>query len=244
MFRGKFHEAPTILDLFGLWFVCLVIVYLLLLASAAILNFRKHRRYLASVFAQEHNGIFPPAAYEYRSRAQFLGLPLVHIRIGDRFSPLRPPVKAWIAFGHHAVGGLCAFGATAIAPIAVGGLAIGLFTLGGFAAGLLAFGGIAFGVGAQGGIAIGWQSTGFVAAAWSAARGSFALAHDFALGGFVSAAQPNTDLAHQFIDSSPIFRLFHFENRLSFWINFLWIAPLFIQWRLIARARRREQPAV
>jgi hypothetical protein len=196
------------------------------------------------VLAQEHNGVFPPAAYEYRSRAEFLGLPLVHIRVGDRFSSLRPPVKAWIALGQHAVGGFAAFGATAIAPIAIGGLAVGLFSLGGFVVGLTAFGGFALGVGAQGGIALGWQATGFAAAAWNAAVGLFALAHDYAFGHFAYAAQVNTTATQHIYDSSLIFRIFRFENRHSFWVNFLWIAPLFIQWRLVARANRREQSAV
>jgi RNA polymerase sigma factor (sigma-70 family) len=242
-FHGKGGEPLRLLDLVQVWFACLVIVYLLLLACAGIFNDRKYRRHLASVLAREHNGVFPAAAYEYRSRAEFLGLPLVHIRLGDRFSRLRPPIKAWIAFGHHAVGGLFAFGATAVAPFAIGGMAIGVFTLGGFVAGGLSFGAFAFGVGAQGVIALGWQSAGFCAVAWSAATGAFAFAHDFATAAFAHALQANTDAARQFIDSAPILRFFRFENRHSLWINFLWIAPLFIQWRLIARSRRREQSA-
>jgi hypothetical protein len=142
------------------------------------------------------------------------------------------------------VGGLFAFGATAIAPFAIGGLAIGIFTIGGFVAGLLSFGGFAVGVGAQGAIALGWQSAGFCAIGWSAATGAFAFAHDFATGAFAHGLQANTDAAQQFIDSAPILRFFRFENRHSLWINILWIAPLFIQWRLIARARRRTQAAV
>jgi RNA polymerase sigma factor (sigma-70 family) len=243
MFRGKYHEPVTFLNLFEFWFVCFVIVYLLLMASAAIFNHRRQRRYLASVLAREHNGDFPSAAWEYCSRAQLFGVPLVHIRIGDRFASLRPPVKAWIAVGHYAVGGLAAFGATAVAPFAIGGFAIGLFTLGGFVLGLGAFGGIALGIAAQGGIALGWQSAGFCAVAWSAANANFALAHDFATGSFAYAVQANTDLARQFINSSLIFRFFRFENRHWLWVNFLWITPLFLQWRLIARARRTEQPA-
>ena len=243
LYRARHSEPVSFLNLFEVWFVCLVVSYLLLLAGAAILNHRKNRRHLADVLAREHGGVFPPAAFEYRSRVEFLGLPLIHIHIGDRFASVRPPVKGWIAFGHHAVGGLFAFDATAIAPVAIGGLAIGVFTLGGFVAGFLSFGGFAIGAGAQGAIAVGWQASGFCAIGWSAAQGAFALAHDFAIGVFVHASQTNTEAARQFIDSAPILRFFRFENRHSVWINFLWIAPLFLQWKLIARARRKQAAA-
>ncbi len=243
VFGSNQSESIGWLNMFEVWFVSLVVFYLLSIACASIFNYRRYNRHLADVLAREHGGVYPPAAYEYRSRAEFLGLPLIHIRSGDRFATLRPPVKAWIACGHHAVGGLFAFGATAIAPFAIGGLAIGVLTLGGFVAGLLSFGGFAVGVGAQGAIALGWQATGFCAIAWNAAVGAFAVAHDFAIGAIAHASQVNTDAARQFTDAAPILRFFRFENRHSLWINLCWIAPLFIQWRLIARAKRRAQAA-
>src|SRR3984957_794289 len=243
MFRASYEETPTFLNIFEVWFVCLIIAYLLLLGVAVVFTSRSRNRFLTSMLTREHNGVYPAAAYEYCSPAKFLGLPLVHIRIGDRFGTLRPPVKAWIAVGHRAVGGLAAFGAMAVAPLAIGGFAVGIFTLGGLVLGFGAFGGIAVGVAAQGGIAIGWQATGFCAVAWSAARGAFALAHDFAVGEFARAAQVNTDAARHFIDAAPIFRAFRFENRYWFVVNLLWITPLYLQSRLIARARRGQAAA-
>jgi RNA polymerase sigma factor (sigma-70 family) len=244
IFRDKYHETVTLLDGFECWFVCFILAYLLSLACAAIWTRGARHRYLAKTLAREHNGVFPPPAWEYRSNARFLRLPLVHIRVGDRFASLRPPVKAWIAIGHQAVGGLFAFGAIAVAPFAIGGLAIGLFTLGGFVIGLASFGGLAFGLAAQGGIAIGWQSSGFCALAWNAAQGNFALARDFALGNFAHAAQVNNDLARQFVDTSLAFQFFRFENRHWLWTSILWITPLFLQWRVIARQRRMQRSAV
>lgn len=243
LFRHKYHETVTLLDDFECWFVCFALAYLLFLACAAILTRGTRHRHLAEVLAHEHHGVFPPALWEYRTKIEFLGLPLVHLRIGDRFASLGPPVKAWIAVGHHAVGGLFAFGAVAIAPFAIGGLALGLFTLGGFVIGLGSFGGFALGIAAQGGIAIGWQSSGFCALAWSAASGYFALARDFALGSFAHAPQVNNDLARQFTDASLAFRLFRFENHYWLWTNFLWIAPLLLQWRIIARQNPLKQAA-
>jgi RNA polymerase sigma factor (sigma-70 family) len=240
IYHDKYHEFIHGLKAFEIWFICFILAYLLSLGCAAAFTSPMRRRHLADSLARENNGVFPPAAWEYCSQTKLFGLPLVHIRIGDRYSSLRPPVKAWIAVGHHAIGGFCAFGSTAIAPFAIGGFAIGLFTLGGLVVGLVPFGGLAVGVGAYGGIAVGWQSSGFCAIAWNAAIGNFAIAHAFALGDFARALQINNDLAHQFIDSAPFFRYVQWMNRHWFWTNFLWVTPLFVQWRLIARQRRLE----
>ena len=240
MYRGKYNESVHALKAFEIWFVCFILAYLFSISCAAIFTSSVRRRYLTDSLARTNNGVFPPAAWEYHSQAMLFGLPLVHVRIGDRYASLRPSVKAWIAVGRHAIGGLFAFGSTAIAPFAVGGFAVGLFTLGGLVVGLVPFGGLAVGAGAYGGIAIGWQSSGFCAIAWNAAIGNFAIAHDFALGDFVRALQINNDLAHQFIDSAPFFRFVQWMNRYWFWTNFLWVTPLFVQWRLIARGRRLE----
>ena len=59
---------------------------------------------------------------------------MAHIRIGDRFSSLRGPVRGWIAVGHCAIGGLFAFGGMAIAPVSIGFCAFGLITWGALAA--------------------------------------------------------------------------------------------------------------
>ena len=89
------------------------------------------------------------------------------------------------------------------------------------------------------GIAIGWQSLGCVAIAWNVASGNFALAHDFALGGFAHATQVNNDAVRQ-VMSNLFFRCIRVVDRNWFWMNLLWIVPLFVQWQLIVRSRRRE----
>jgi len=151
---------------------------------------------MAGVLAREYAGHFPPAAYEYRSRWSLFGLPLVHVRMGDRFDLLRGPVKAWIAIGSsHAVGGLFAFGRLAVAPVSFGGIAIGLLPFGAIGIGLVSLGAISFGIWSFGGLAFGWQVFGGCAVAWNAAIGGLAFAHDFALGGIAQAAQANTKIA-------------------------------------------------
>src|SRR5581483_3598332 len=173
------------------------------------------------------------AAFEYRSRATFLGLPLVHIRIGDRFDLLRGPVKAWVAVGNYAVGGLAAFGGIVLAPFGVGFLAIGLLPFSAIAIGLVATGGIAIGPLAFGALAIGWESLGCFAIALKAASGFVAIAGDFADGRIAHAAQANNELATQFIDTNRFFRTRETIGRYMLFLNLLWIAPLVVQQRLI-----------
>ncbi len=163
----------------------------------------------------------------------------MHVRIGDRFDILRKPVTAWIAVGNYAIGGLFAFGAVACAPLCIGGITIGLMPFGGLALGIMPLGGIALGAMAFGGVVIGWQAIGGCAIAWKAAVGSIAIAHDFAVGGLACAAQANNDLAEQFTNASLFFRFVQAMNRHWVWMNFIWIAPLFVQWQIIVRSRRR-----
>jgi len=229
------------LELFQFWFVALVVIYLIALFISAMATARKRRGYYAGILAQEHGGVFPKPAYEFRSKTKLFGLPLVHVRIGDRFDVLRKPVTAWIAVANYAVGGLFAFGGVAVAPFSIGGLTIGLLPFGGLALGIMPFGGLGLGVLAFGGIVIGWQAIGGCALAWKAAVGGLAIAHDFALGGVAHAAQANNDLARQFVDANLFFQCVQAMNRHWVWMNFIWIAPLFIQWQIIARSRRREQ---
>src|SRR5262249_31549039 len=98
---------------------------------------------------------------EYRSPASFLGLPLIHIRIGANWSSEPEVVKAWFAIcDYAAVGGLFAFGGMALAPIAIGGFALGGLVFGGFAAGGLVYGGFAVGGWAVGGVVSGLMAVG------------------------------------------------------------------------------------
>lgn len=84
--------------------------------------------------------------YEYKSEAEFLGWPLIHIAQGINPETGTPRIaRGIIAIGNIAIGGL-----------AIGGLAIGAVTLGGLGLGLLSFGGLAIGIlAAGGGLALG-----------------------------------------------------------------------------------------
>jgi hypothetical protein len=188
---------------------------------------------------RDDGGIFPAAAFEYRSRATFLGLPLVHIRIGDRFDLLRGPIKAWFAVGNYAVGGVAAFGGIVLAPFSVGFLAIGLLPFSAIAIGLFAMGGIAIGPWAFGALAIGWEANGCFAIALKAASGFVAIARDFADGRIGHAAEANNELAKQFINPNWFFRLSEIVGRYMLVLNLIWILPLVIQQRIIARQKKQ-----
>src|SRR5688572_1926491 len=103
---------------------------------------RRRRELLAQVDLRRP----APPAWEYRSKIELCGLPLVHIRIGGGVAAQYQPVKAWIAVGDCAIGVLFSFGGIAIAPVSIGGLAIGLFPFGGCALGMLALGGTSLGM--------------------------------------------------------------------------------------------------
>lgn len=167
--------------------VALAGAYTLATIALAFWQLRKRRALLARL---NENGQVKPVrpAWEYRSKAVFLGMPLVHIRIGGRTSGKLKPVLAWIAAGDYAIGGLFAFAGMAIAPVSIGGMAIGLLPFGGCAVGLLTLGGFAVGVWSFGGLAIGWESFGGCAVAWNAACGGAAVAWNYALGGIANAA--------------------------------------------------------
>jgi len=229
-------------DLSGLFATILVLIFLPLF-WALTPSRRSQLEYCARILAQEYSGVFPKPAWEYRSKLNLLGLPLVHIRVGDRFGILKEPVKAWIAIGGRAIGGLFAFGVLAIAPVSIGGLAIGVLSIGGLAVGAAALGGIALGVWPLfGGLIIGWQAFGgCFAVAWNAAAGAFALAHDFALGRFAYAAQANNEIARQFIESNFFARCAQFINEHWLWLNLLWAIPFFVQWRISRRNKRVDQ---
>jgi RNA polymerase sigma factor (sigma-70 family) len=219
-----------------------IVVYFLALLAFVLASLRARRRHLAEILAKENGGNFPPAAYEFRSRLSLFGLPLVHVRIGDRFDILRGPVKAWIAIGSsHSVGVIFASGGIAIAPVSFGGVAIGLLPFGAISMGMFSIGAISLGVWAYGGLAIGWQVFCGVGVAWNAAMGGMAIAHDFADGRIARAAQANTEIAAQFFGQSPFFRCANIISDHGIWLMLGWIIPLALQSRIIARARRRRE---
>ncbi len=228
--------------LFSLLFVEVVVLYVLTVLISVIKGLGGWHRHLAGLLAKEFGGNFPKPAFEYRSRLSFLGLPLIHIRLGDRFDLLRGPVKAWIAFGGlRAIGGLFAFGALAVAPISIGLCGIGLISVGGIVFGLSAHGAISFGALGFGGLAIGFCSLGGCAIAWKAAQGGVAIAHDFAVGGIAHAAQANNEIATQFIQSNALFQYAHLVSNHPILFNLVWIIPMIIQWQILARKRRGNQ---
>ena len=226
-----------------LLFAMAIVVYFLTGCYFGITTLAARRRHLAQVLAQNHGGTFPPAAYEFRSRATWLGLPLLHIRLGDRFDVMRGPVKAWIAIGSsHAVGVIFASGGIAVAPIAFGGIGIGILPFSAIALGVFPLGAIALGGWANGGLAFGWQIFCGVGAAWNAAEGGIAFARDFAVGGIAHAAQANTELARQFIGQGLFFRIGYFLSDHNLLLNLAWIIPLVLMSRVVARGRRRREP--
>lgn len=110
-------------------------------------------------------------SYEYKSEAEILGWPLVHIAQGIDPETGTPRIaKGIIAIGNIAIGGL-----------AIGGLAAGVVALGGLGLGLLSFGGLAIGVlAAGGGLALGGVfAIGGVAISLMYAIGGLALAPHF-----------------------------------------------------------------
>ena len=215
-------------------------LYTLVIIALSVWSMRERRKILAEL--HETTTVSAEPAWEYRTQSEWLGLPLVHIRVGGGFA--QKPVKAWIAVGRSAVGGLFAFGGIAIAPFSIGGFAIGLLSLGGFAVGLIPVAGLGLGVWCFGGLAFGWQAYGGCALAWNAAAGGVAIARDFAIGGFAHAAQANNQIANDFIQSLPWFRGAEIAARYIVWLQLLWVIPLLFWRRTIRRARSQEQNSV
>jgi RNA polymerase sigma factor (sigma-70 family) len=214
-----------------------IVLYFLMIAVFGFSSLAGRRRYLAAILAKQYAGEYPPAAYEYRSRWSLLGLPLIHVRLGDRFDVLRGPTKGWIAIGSsHAAGVIFASGGIAVAPVSFGGIAIGLLPFGAIGMGLVSLGAISFGVWSFGALAVGWQVDAGLGIAWNAAMGGIAFAHDFAVGGIVHAAQANTEIAGQFCRQSWFFRCAQFVGN-----YYLWLIPLVLQSLVMARKRRRKQ---
>ncbi len=225
----------------GVFATALVLTYLPAMLIMSFSMRRQTRAHFTRVLQEEHSGIYPPAKLEYRSRATLLGLPLVHIRVGDRFSVLRAPVTAWIAVADKAVGGLFAFGGMAVAPLSIGAFAVGGLSLGGLSVGIIALGGVALGVWTLfGGLLVAaWQSFGGCCAiAWNAAAGDFAFARDYALGHFAMAAQANTAMAEQFMQANAMARAADFINQHWLWLTLIWMVPFLIQACIFKRSHR------
>jgi RNA polymerase sigma factor (sigma-70 family) len=220
-----------------------IVVYFLSLLATIFATLSGRRRYLKERLTETH-GEFPPAAYEFRSRATLLGLPLLHIRLGDRFDVVRGPVKAWIAIGSsHAVGVIFASGGLAIAPISFGGIAIGLVSFGAIAMGIFPLGAISLGVWAYGGLALGWDVFSGIGMAWNGATGGIVAAHGFASGGFAIAPEANTPMAAELLRQNLFFRVAEIISHHGLLVTLLWVIPVGLQARVVTMARRRREQA-
>jgi RNA polymerase sigma factor (sigma-70 family) len=181
--------------------------------------------------------------FEYRSRLLLLGWPVVHIRIRGGLE--RGPVKAWIAVGDSAIGLIFALGALAVAPFSLGGIAVVLLTFGGLALGLVSLGALSFGSWACGGLAVGWYALGACAVSWTAAQGSVAVSHDFAVGAVALARHANDAAAVAFMGDSTFFRTAVAASRHVQWLSMLCLLPpaLWLWWRHKDK-RRPSRPNV
>jgi RNA polymerase sigma factor (sigma-70 family) len=224
--------------LFVALMIGLVHAYIIAVAVFSIEAYHLRRTLLANLTPEQSATMPTKPLWEFRSRQHLLGLPLVHIRIGDR---LAEPIKAWIAAGDCAFGVLFAFGGLAIAPISIGGCAVGLFSFGGLSIGALSLGGCAVGIWVFGGLAMGWQAFGGCAIAWNAAWGGYAIARDFAIGGLVHAAQANNQMAIQVIQTNPFFRISGRTLPYLLWMNMIWVIPMMVSARVAKYGRRREK---
>lgn len=212
-----------------------------------ILRFNKRQRQIRQNAAATGTAKPIPSAkmirpLEYRSRWTFLGLPLIHVRLGRRpDDPLRPAL-GWIAIGDWAIGVLFSFGGIAFGGISIGGISAGLISIGGIALGLLAGGGLAIGSWAVAGAAMGYVAVGGFALAWHAAQGGVAVAQHFAQGGAAQAQHANDAVARAFFDSHTFFEYAGDAIRGSGWLVLLcWLPMLLILWHTTrARCARRE----
>jgi RNA polymerase sigma factor (sigma-70 family) len=180
-------------------------------------------------------------ALEYCTTTRFLGLPLLHVRFGGPPAMRWRPVKAWIALGDVAFGGLFAFGGVTIAPLCFGGVALGAVVFGGFAAGALTYAGFGLGIWAVGGFVMGWWAIGGCAIAWTASLGGIGIAREFARGGIAVALHANDSAANSYIANSGFFRA-------AFALVTTWLWPTMLAATvpsiLLAMVRRRKQKGV
>jgi RNA polymerase sigma factor (sigma-70 family) len=241
LFLAFYHKTdPTTFG--SVLFSLILVVYFLTLAGFVLGTFRQRRRYLAKILVEQYGGDLPKPDFEYRSAATLFGLPLFHIRSGDRFDIMRPPVRGWIAVGsNHAVGVLFAWGGLAIAPISFGGVAIGLVSFGALGFGLFSLGAISFGVWAFGAMAVGWQICCGCGLAWNAAVGGIIAARDFAVGGLALASQVNNPLAQAFCSQHRFFQIGRFISNHNLWLTLAWIVPVTLHSQFAAHIRRRRQ---
>jgi hypothetical protein len=170
---------------------------------------------------------------DYRTRTNFLGLPLVHVAtaqiVDGRYR--RGIAKGWIAIGDVALGALLSVGGIAIGGVALGGIGVGLISLSGLAVGLLL---------ALGGLAVGYLSVGGAAIAVKAAIGGLAVAFEYAAGGAAFAAHANDAPANQFLRNDLVMTLGRSVMEHSNWFLVLVAVP--VAMAVFQRKRTEQQP--
>ncbi len=85
------QNQPDHSYLSGLFATILVLIFLPTIWILALMSARKGREYYRRILTEEYAGVFPRPTWEYCSQWSLFGLPLVHIRIGDRFAVLKTP---------------------------------------------------------------------------------------------------------------------------------------------------------
>jgi len=201
-----------------LWGISLLLLVLVFTGGMTGLGIRTRLRVLEIRRAERiRRGLNPEESSarfrEYRSRATFLGLPLIHVNYGCEarivHGSYRDPrrfglAKGWIAIGNVAVSPFLAIGGVAIGGIAVGGVGIGVFCFSGFGLGAIVFSGAAAGILAMGGMALGYIAYGGIAWAWHIAMGGCAVARNYALGGYAQADHANDAAARALAQHSQL----------------------------------------
>ena len=199
----------------------------------------------------------------FRSRARFLGLPLLDINVSDPGQPHRGVARGWIAIGNEAHGvlafgnfarGLVAIGGRTVGVVSIGGMAAGVVAVGGLAVGGLAIGGLGLGVVAIGGLGLGWQASGGGAlavdvacgggaAAWHAAYGGAAVAHSYAVGGAAFAEHVNDAAAKAALANQPMMQVLAWQIANSGWFSMGIVAAcLSVGFGMWFVMYRRERP--
>lgn len=204
---GAFHFWPQ-RGAFAIASQALVLAFLVAWPVGVVRMLRASRSY-RSAQRRAHPECFRDAddslgsgASELRSRAQLLGVPLVHFRFsaaeeGDR------PVFGWIAGGDRAFGLLFAWGGWAVAPISGGLCAVGLVSVGALGVGVVGLGTLALGGVALGCVSIGGDSYAWLSAlGWSSAQsGGFAIAQVAARAPVAYAQHANDAVAQHILDN-------------------------------------------
>ena len=226
-------------------FILLVNVMIAWFGGSSLILLSRAVPLMARAKLADPEGMPVTISLSYRSKATWLGLPLVDLRFKGDLTGKKETARGWIAGSAGvAVGGLFAFGNVAIAPISVGALAIGGVAVGPYAAGLLALGCFAVGLGAAGGIAEGWFAAGGLVVAGKAALGDLAVAREFAMGGTIHALHAGDAAARAFFQHALFFRAARAVRPFVLWAPLIVFIPVLamMQWIKSKGRKNRSVP--